>query len=143
MNNHQRIEQTFNLKHWFYADTHDRARRLAAFVRTTPAMLAMLDMVFAVAYRFTDYDPAQEREADWIKLRALIASRDENPDWRKQAEPLFFRAQHYLWRLVAQTATDHDEEVPIPPTMPEDIAQAELLMGTIAMACDFDEFRDL
>jgi hypothetical protein len=143
MNNYQRIEQTFNLEHWSNASTYDRARGLAAFVRTTPAVLAMLDMVFAIVYPFQDSDRPEDREADWTKLRSLIVSRDENSDWHRQAEPMFFRAQSDLWGLVARTATDHDEEDRMPPTMPEDIAQAELLMETIAMACDFNQFRDL
>jgi hypothetical protein len=135
--------KVFNLERWAGASTWDRARVLGPILRTTPSLLTVLDMIFAVAYPLADADGAERQEADWVRLRALIAGRDEDPGWREQAKPIFFRLKHDLWALVAETAVHPQEEVPMPPVLPEDIAQVELLMAAVGEALGFDEFAAL
>jgi hypothetical protein len=90
-----------------------------------------------------DADGAERQAADWVRLRALIAGRDEDPGWRGQAKPIYFRLNHDLRALVAETAVHPREEFPMPPMVPEDIAHAELLMAAVGEALGFDEFADL
>jgi hypothetical protein len=136
-------ESVFNLARWAGASTWDRARVLGAFLRSTPAVLAVLDMVFAVAHPLGSHDRAEAGEADWLRLRALLAGRDEDPQWRAQAEPIFFRLTNDLRALVAETVVPFDGEVPLPPMLPEDVAQAELLLAAVGEALGFDEFAGL
>jgi hypothetical protein len=108
-----------------------------------PAVLAVLDMVFAVAYYAEETEGTELRHADWVRLRALIAGRDEDPGWREQAKPIFFRLKRHVQALVAEPAVHSREEGSLPPVLAADIAQVELLMAAVGEALGFDEFAAL
>jgi hypothetical protein len=135
------VDKVFNLERWAGADTHDRARMLGRLLRTTPAVLTVLDMTFGILYPHSDPDAGLQWEEDWLRLRGLIAGRDENPDWRAQAEPVYIRISGRVQSLVAETAVYPQEDVPLPPTMPANLAQAALLLGAVGEALRFNGFQ--
>ena len=119
-------ETVFNLARWAGARTWDRARVLGGILGTTPAILAVLDMVFGVAYALESPERGKEAEADWLGLQYMYKA-----GYDPQAFIQFFEKIDALEKhkpgTLAKVFADH-------PQTPDRIAHSEEEIATIMPA---------